>query len=147
MIIEQHNVVDILIYNDEGELALQKRAAGDKSFPDHWDFSAGGHIDENENSADAASRELSEGLGIVGALSFVDQEHVQYSGWKPNVQREVDVAIYKMIHNGPFEINPKEVKEIGFFKLETIQKMIDNGDKFHLEFLLVWEKGLCSHGV
>lgn len=144
MIVEHHNVVDILVYNDNGELALQKRSSEDRSFPEHWDFSAGGHIDENENNTGAASRELSEELGVAGTLIFISQEHLQYSAGEPNTQRAVDIAIYKMKHNGPFKINSKEVKEIGFFKLDAVQKMIDDGEKFHPEFLLIWVRGLAN---
>ena len=55
--VEYHKVVDILIFNDKHQLALQKRALSDKSFPGHWDFSAGGHIDRNEEAQKAAERE------------------------------------------------------------------------------------------
>lgn len=143
MIVEHHNVVDILIYNDDGLLALGKRSVADKSFPDHWDFSAGGHIDADEKNIDAANRELFEELGIAGKLTFITQESLTYIGWEPNIQRLVETAIYKLKHNGPFKIDPKEVKEIVFFDLDTIQKMIDGGEKFHPEFLLIWEKRLA----
>jgi isopentenyldiphosphate isomerase len=42
---EYHNVVDVFVFNHNGQIALQKRSFDDKSFPGHWDFSAGGHID------------------------------------------------------------------------------------------------------
>ncbi|MFZ2152745.1 MAG: NUDIX domain-containing protein [Microgenomates group bacterium] len=144
MVVEHHYVVDILIYNNEGELALQKRSSGDKSFPDHWDFSAGGHIDEGESQIEAANRELFEELGIEGDVVLIGQEHLQYSGWLPNINREVEATIYKIKHNGPFKINSDELSKIEFFDLVNIQKMIDSGEKFHPEFLSIWEKGLAG---
>lgn len=140
--IEYHNCVDILIFNDMCELALQMRAANDKSFSGHWDFSAGGHVDLNEESQKAAEREIFEELGVSGQVTFLSQEHFQYPAWDPSILREVDASIYKMIHNGPFKINPKEVEKVVFLGLPVIQKMIDEGGKFHPEFLLAWKKGI-----
>lgn len=142
--VEYHKVVDILIFNNQHQLALQKRASSDKSFPSHWDFSAGGHIDPNEESQKAAEREIFEELGVSGQVTFISKEHFQYPAWDPSVLREVNASIYKMFHNGPFKIDPKEVEKVVFSSLSTIQKMIGGGEKFHPEFLFIWKKGVVS---
>ncbi len=140
--IEKHNCVDILIFNNQSELALQMRATKDKSFPGHWDFSAGGHVDPNEEGQKAAERETFEELGISSRMTFVTRECFQYPDWNPTILRKVDISIYKMYHNGPFKIDTKEVERVEFFSLSKIQKMIDEGSKFHPEFILVWKKGI-----
>jgi|SRR3989344_1958755 len=142
--VEYHKVVDILIFNDKHQLALQKRALSDKSFPGHWDFSAGGHIDRNEEAQKAAERETFEELGISGKIEFVSQENLQYQAWNSQLTRDVDASIFKMVHDGHFSANKNEVAKINFFKLTDVQKMIDAGEKFHPEFLLVWKKGIVS---
>jgi len=142
--IEHHICVDILIFNDRHELALQMRAANDKSFPGHWDFSAGGHVNLNEESNKAAEREIFEELGVSGQVTFISQEHFQYPAWDPSILREVNASIYKMFHNGPFKIDPKEVERVVFLSLPAIQKMIDEGSKCHPEFLMVWKKGIIE---
>ena len=133
-----------MVFNDKGELALQLRAANDDSFPSHWDFSAGGGIDSEEDEKLSAERELLEEIGVKSNLEFVTTEHYTYPAWKPSVTREADLWIYKTNHNGPFEPDPAEVEKVEFFDLKTIQKMIDFGDKFHPEFLQSWEKGIVS---
>lgn len=50
----------VLLFNDNGELLLQLRAAQDSSYPSHWDFSAGGGIDPEEDNTLSAERELRE---------------------------------------------------------------------------------------
>jgi isopentenyldiphosphate isomerase len=52
--------------------------------------------------------------------------------------RLVDVHIYKIKSEGNFIINESEVENIELFDLKDIQKMIDDGQKFHPEFLLIW---------
>jgi len=142
--IEFHNCVDILIFNNQGELYLQMRSRNDKSFPSHWDFSAGGHIKTGESNETAAKREVLEELGVSAPITLISKEHFQYPAWKPSVLRDVNASIYKMIHNGPFKIEQKEVAKIDFFSLDVIQKMIDTKAKFHPEFLLAWKKGIIK---
>ncbi len=133
-----------LVFNDNGELALQLRAVGDSSFPSHWDFSAGGGIDSGEDSKLSAERELREELGIEVNVEFISEEHYTYPAWTPSVSREVDLFIYKAHHNGPFNPDPAEVEKVQFFKLEQIKEMIESGVKFHPEFALSWSNGIVT---
>jgi len=143
-VLKKHICVDILIFDKTGQLALQKRSLVDDSFPGHWDFSSGGHIDENETSEKAAERELWEELGIKTPLRFVKKEKFIYPDWKPGITSEVDADIYKGIYEGKFKINPGEVAEIVFFKIDEIENMFNRGEKFHPEFALAWKKGVVS---
>lgn len=145
--IEHHTCVDILIFNDQGELALQKRAENDKSFPGYWDFSAGGHVNPDEEYQQAAEREVFEELGVSSRVTLVSQEHFRYPAWDPSILREVSATIYKMSHNGPFSVDPKEVDKVEFLSLPAIQKMINEGRKFHPEFLLTWKKGIILNAA
>jgi isopentenyl-diphosphate Delta-isomerase len=137
----------ILVLNNKREVALQLRAAHDSIFPAHWDFSAGGGIDEGEEEAASAKRELQEELGVEAEVEFVSKEHYMYPSWKPSVMRETDLWIYKAVHGGPFTPEPEEVDEAKFFTLEKIEEMIESGEKFHPEFTLSWEKGIISRIV
>ncbi len=137
----------VLVFNDKGELALQLRAANDSSFPSHWDFSAGGGIDEGEDNKYSAERELKEELGIDAEVEFIIEEHYTYPAWNPSVKREVDLFIYKTFHNGPFNPDLKEIEKVEFFALDTIKKMIKSSQKFHPEFVLSWNKGIISQAL
>lgn len=126
----------VLVFNDSGELALQLRAARDEDYPLHWDFSAAGGIEAGEDTKTAALRELQEELGIQGSVNFIGEE--SYSQGDTLAR----LYIYQCKHNGPFQPNPEEVEEVRFFSLENIKKMIEKGEKFHPEFLLLWERGV-----
>lgn len=128
----------ILVFNNEEELALQLRAARDKDYPLHWDFSAAGGIKTGEDEKTAALRELYEEIGIQGNIDFIGEELYSLGG------ESAHLYIYQCKHNGPFQPNHKEVQEVRFFSLENIEKMIESGEKFHPEFLLLWERGLIA---
>jgi len=134
----------VLVFNDRGELALQLRAAHDKSFPLHWDFSAGGGVKPGEDTKTAAARELKEELGVDAAVAYVTAEHCDYLRWDSSLITNVDVFVYKSRHNGPFAPDPKEVERAQFFSLPDIKKMIGSGVKFQPEFVVMWNKGIIS---
>lgn len=146
-VIEYKKSAAVMIFNDRGQLALQLRAAHDKSFPSHWDFSAGGGIDPGESGQQSAERELKEELGVRAPLEFVAQEHYSYPAWNPSNTREVDLSIYKTKHNGPFKIDTKEIEKAEFFSLKKIGEMIASDVKFHPEFVLSWDRGIIARAA
>src|SRR5436189_1813515 len=61
----RHRAVHVLIFNQRGEVFLQKRSMQKDTFPGAWDSSASGHLDRGEGYDDCALRELQEELGVV----------------------------------------------------------------------------------
>src|SRR3989344_2588671 len=138
----------IVIINDKDEIALQLRAVNDDSFPSHWDFGAGGGIDEGEDEMTSAKREMQEELGVSTDVEFVSRQHYTYPAWKPGITREVDLWIYKTRHNGPFTPDMNEVEKVQFFSLEEIKKLVaENTAKFHPEFKLIWKSGIIDQAL
>ena len=145
--VEHKKSSGVLIFNDEGKLALQLRAKHDDSFPSHWDFAAGGGIDDGEDEKQAAEREVNEELGITSEVEFMVQKHYTYPAWKPDTNREADLWLYKTKHNGPFVPDLNEVEKVEFFSFEEIEKILQSGQKFHPEFTLVWNDGIISEAL
>lgn len=133
---EQSSV--ILVFDDNGKLALQLRAKSDKSYPLHWDFSAAGGINKGEDPQTAAIRELKEELGVEGVLKYVGEELYQDQFGKDQLY------IFKTKYEGKFNLNPKEVEKVQFFGLEEIGDMIKSEIKFHPEFIFLWNKGVIT---
>ncbi len=69
-----HRSVLILVYNPQGKVYLQKRAASKSLYPGRYDVSASGHVQAGESRLEAAIRELDEELGIaVDSLRVVGE--------------------------------------------------------------------------
>lgn len=69
-----HSGVNVWIYNQHGDILLQRRANTKDIYPDKWDISAAGHITAGDTPAQTAIRETEEELGIrlkPGQLVFV----------------------------------------------------------------------------
>lgn len=133
-----HRIVHILIFNDQGKMALQLRSK-DKSFCSlHWSTSVGGHVHSGETYQEAALRECEEELGreVKIKLAYKDL----YVDEKYETGLKKILVTFKSVDNGPFKINPREVKRIKFLTLEEIQKMVSRGEKFHPELLFLLRK-------
>lgn len=131
----------VLIFNTQGKMALQLRAADDARYPLHWDFSAGGGIDLGEDHRISAVRETKKEIGVDVEPVFMGEEVYRDS------TREDHLFIYKARHNGPFTPQPEEVKEIRFFSIKKIERMLKSGEKFHPEFPMLWGKGYIQRAT
>lgn len=128
-------IVHVLIFNDQEEMVLQLRSKNKFFCPGHWSTSVGGHVQPGENYEEAALREFTEELGTNTAINLLGNDIYSEEG-KP----KKFLAAYKTIFNGPFEINPEEVEKVEYFSLKEIQKMINEGEKFHPELLFLLQK-------
>jgi len=57
-------VVHVCLFNEKGEMLIQRRSRQKKSYPGYWDVSVGGGVLAGETPRQAARREIREELGI-----------------------------------------------------------------------------------
>ncbi|MFW6365885.1 MAG: NUDIX hydrolase [Spirochaetota bacterium] len=135
-----HAVVHLHLFNDRGELFLQKRSIRKKIQPGKWDTSVGGHISRGETPLAALYRESNEEIGL---LHFTPRFLYTYI-WKCKIEHEL-VYSYTAVHNGELSPVNDEVDGGRFFCADEIEKLIGNGmvtPNFESEYLLLREKGL-----
>lgn len=70
---EYRLVAHICVFDDDWRMLIQKRSRSKRILPGYWDISAGGQVDAGEDTPTAASRELSEELGIKRRFSSEDR--------------------------------------------------------------------------
>lgn len=114
-----HRAVGVLIFNDKGEVLIQKRSASKDKWPEYFTLSASGHVEKGESYSEAAARELHEEIGVKVNLEFVTKylhEAVD--------ETEYD-SIFKGVFNGPFVPNTEEVEGVEFVSLDRLRDMED----------------------
>ena len=109
-----HRAVHILLFNDAGELFLQKRSRRKDRHPGVWDSSAAGHVDAGEDYDEAADRELQEELGVTAEL-----ERVLKLPASERTGHEF-IWLYRGRHNGPFELARSEIELGRFFPPDLV---------------------------
>lgn len=110
-----HPVVHLHVFNNRGELLLQKRSMRKDIQPGRWDTSVGGHVDFGESIETALLREAQEELGIAG---FEFQPLRNYV-FESEIEREL-VYSYQTVFDGTFTFDPHEIDEIRFWSLAEI---------------------------
>ena len=131
----------ILIFNSEGRIALQLRAANDRSYPLHWDFSAGGDVESGEDAFLAAEREVQEELGVrtmfteIDRFSYADIKAHQSSYSYNGAEDDDTSVVFKGQFDGVFSPSENEVQSIRLITIAQLEDIIRKGEKFHPEFL------------
>lgn len=117
-----HRAAHVLVFNNDGQLLLQKRSAGKDIQPGKWDTSVGGHLDPGEDYLEAAVREMHEELGLSGLpLTFL-----YHSKIRNDIESE-NIATYLTCADGPFTFSRREIDEVRFWTAEEIDRGVGTG--------------------
>lgn len=130
----RHRAIHILIFNENGEIALQKRSRWKDRHPLVWDSSAAGHVAAGEEYDSAARRELKEELGVdaplekIGKLSASERTDQEF------------IWLYRGQHGGDFKPNPTEIETVQFFPADVVDGWIAaRPEDFAPAFLECWK--------
>ncbi|MBQ8502562.1 MAG: NUDIX domain-containing protein [Bacteroides sp.] len=116
-----HPVVHLHVFNEQGELYLQKRPAWKDIQPGKWDTAVGGHVDLGESVEMALRREVREELGITDFTP----EAVTHYVFDSVREREL-VFVHKTVYTG--EIHPSDETDGGrFWSLDEIKENLGKG--------------------
>ena len=112
-----HPVVHLHLFNQSGELFLQKRAMTKDIQPGKWDTSVGGHVNPGETTGMARLRETKEELGITG----FEPRFLKHYVWESPFEREL-VNSFSTISDETPIINKDEIDEGKFWSLTDIKE-------------------------
>lgn len=111
-----HPVVHLHVFNQPGQLYLQKRSMQKDIQPGKWDTSVGGHVSPGEPIGEALVREVREELGITA----FNPEFIGKYIWQSSREREL-VHVFKTITNEvPFP-DETEIEEGRFWTIGEIK--------------------------
>lgn len=104
-----HRSVQVLIFNDAGEVLLQRRSPTKDTYPGYYCASASGHVVAGDTYDATAAREVREELGIETPLVRIDRFMVE------DVRETELTTLYVGRHNGPFAFHPTETRGGAFY--------------------------------
>jgi len=137
----KHRSVQVLVFNPEKKIYLQKRNKNKQFFPGRWDVSARTHPQVNESSEDAALRTLQEKL----RLEVESPQFIRSLPACPETGFEY-VNIYAVTKNTQqITPNANEVSEGYYFSKEELTCLIKEFRELLTPNLVtLWEAGLLA---
>jgi len=121
-----HREICIYVINSKKQVLLHKRTDNNL-----WDHSCSGHV--NEDYEESAVREFEEELGIKiskNKLQEIAKEKLTLTSYKvPNNRFLKIFLIKKDMPIGEFNINKEEVKEIKYYDIDELRKLISTPGK------------------
>jgi isopentenyl-diphosphate delta-isomerase type 1 len=132
----RHRAVHVFLFNLNGELFIQRRAAAKDSFPRCYDSSASGHVNSGEDYDLCAKREFQEELGLVlpahRFLKHFKIDACEDTGWE-------FVWVYSVVTDEQPRINLDELESGEFWTQPHCQSMLASyPEQFARSFPLIF---------
>lgn len=139
-----HRAFSVFLFNASGEMLLQKRASSKYHSPGLWTNAVCSHPRLGETYIEAAQRRLGEELGIDTLLEkkfdFIYKAEVGQGLW----EHELDY-VFVGEYNGTFCLNPKEVSEVKYRRIEDIRTDVEQFPEHYTEWFKIILKKYISY--
>lgn len=117
-----HRVVHVLVFNENGELILQKRSMSKDVAPGRWDTSVGGHVNAGETLDEAMKREMEEELGIAECPTEFLYTYVHSNEFESEL-----VYTYSCVYDSAIHFQQDEIDEVRPWSLDEIRENSGKG--------------------
>jgi isopentenyldiphosphate isomerase len=111
-----HRCTYLLVFNRRGELFIHLRTGSKDVYPSYWDVTVGGVLAAGESFEAGARREAAEELGID-----IEPEPLFPFRYE-DAATVVQAMVYRMIHEGPFRLQPEEIVRGEFVPLTEVTR-------------------------
>ena len=135
-----HRAFSVFVFNDQGELMLQQRAATKYHSPLLWTNTCCSHQRDGETSLAAGKRRLQEEMGFVCDLTEVFQFVYKAPFDNGLTEHELDHVMIGT-YNGEPNVNPEEVASLKWMSLEDVKNdMEDNPQQYTAWFKIIFKE-------
>ncbi len=137
-----HRAFSVFIFNDEGKLLLQQRAAHKYHSPELWTNTVCSHQRQGETNIQAGKRRLQEEMGLNTDLNEVFSFIYKAEFDNGLTEHELDHVLVGFSNENP-KINPDEVMNFSWESLENIEADIKSNPQRYTEwFKIIFKNSL-----
>ncbi|GAB7256738.1 isopentenyl-diphosphate Delta-isomerase [uncultured Polaribacter sp.] len=135
-----HRAFSVFIFNDNGELMLQQRAASKYHSPLLWTNTCCSHQREGESNLEAGRRRLQEEMGFVTDIKEVFSFIYKAPFDNGLTEHELDHVMIGKYNDAP-NINKEEVEAYKWMLLDDVKKDIEENPASYTEwFKIIFDK-------
>jgi isopentenyl-diphosphate delta-isomerase len=136
----RHRAFSIFIFNDSGEVIMQKRSDQKLLWPLYWSNSCCSHPRKGESLDTAIHRRLEEELGFDTELTYLYTFQYQAKFKEIGAENEL-CAVYMGKSDAPVQVNENEIAEWRYIDHEDlIREVTDHPENFTPWFKMEWTK-------
>jgi isopentenyl-diphosphate Delta-isomerase len=141
-----HRAFSVLIFNAEGELLLQQRAASKRLWPLYWSNSCCSHPRRSESMEAAVQRRLHEELGVRCPMQFLFKFQYQ-AQWDASGAENELCSVYMGRTHTPVRADPDEIAGLRWVRPEQLQEEMALHSPGHFTpwFIMEWERIWNDH--
>jgi isopentenyl-diphosphate delta-isomerase len=141
-----HRAFSLLIFNGNGELLLQQRAASKRLWPLYWSNSCCSHPRRAESMETAIHRRLREELGFDCPLQFLFKFQYQAQFDATGAEREL-CSVFIGHCAGRVKVDPDEIRDWRWISTATLEAEMrgPQSARFTPWFRLEWERVWRDH--
>jgi isopentenyl-diphosphate delta-isomerase len=133
-----HRAISVVVRDREGRLLLQKRAAGKYHSAGLWTNTCCSHPRPGEPTADAASRRLSEEMGVDCALTYLFPMRYRADVSGELVENEI-THIFGGTFDGTPDPDPAEASDWRWMSLDDIARDMETRPDAYT----IWFRKMC----
>ncbi|MBV9911970.1 MAG: isopentenyl-diphosphate Delta-isomerase [Sinobacteraceae bacterium] len=141
-----HRAFSLLIFNADGELLLQQRAAGKRLWPLYWSNSVCSHPRRAETMESAIHRRLYEELGLRCPLHFLFKFQYQAQFEAAGAEQEL-CSVFIGRCADAVRVDPQEVQDWRWISPTALQHELTGpgAGRFTPWFIMEWERIWRDH--
>jgi isopentenyl-diphosphate Delta-isomerase len=141
-----HRAFSLLIFNGQGELLIQRRAASKRLWPLYWSNSCCSHPRGAESLPDAAKRRLREELGLGCELQFLYKFQYQAQFDPTGAENEL-CSVFIGRSDEDVKVNEDEIQDWRWISPAALEEQMraDAGGTFTPWFMLEWARIWRDH--
>ena len=120
-----HRIARVMAEDIKGRILLQKRSSL-IPYPEKWDSSAAGHVDEGETYELAAVREMLEEIGIKDVpLELLGTYYYTENDLKNRDIKQFNRVFKVELNITPTDLNKDEVSEVQWFDINNLKTELE----------------------
>ncbi len=131
-----HRAFSVFLFNDQGQMLLQKRAEKKYHSAGLWSNACCSHPAQNEPIIEAAERRLQEEIHLTAALTPLFKFEYRAELNSNLVEHELDHVLIGFC-NEFHEINANEVSEMKFIDLSELQNELNKNPEHYTEWFKI----------
>ncbi len=134
-----HRAFSLFIFNAEGELLIQQRAADKRLWPGYWSNSCCSHPRSGKALEVATQRRSQQELGFSTPLRYLYK--FEYQAAFENIGAEHELcSVYVGTFTGTLDINKSEISDHRWISVENLEQELDAyPDRFTPWFKIEWQ--------